>query len=627
MAFQRPYPRQRRTLEDYKAELEEENYHLRSELQTEVDSNRQNEKQIRELERECIRCEQEIQTLNGEIERLENDLKEEITELKSEISSLKKQLYQAKKDIRNNEKHISSIESQLVDSEEQVEKLRCRIRTISSRKNSPERENSPDQYNSDTNSNMATADLIRNINRGIDRIENHIRGTGTPIQNPANVIDGIRGSLNTVRANLQNITAERNQYQNLLNEINREVPNLRNQIQDLKNQHTNTYWGLRENWQLAQDRKERIGGLLRENFILQLLIQRKDTQIAEHRRNAHRITVRYNNDDGKWRRKHVGCVRQAQNWKGQYRNSQNQIQAQNQNIFNLQQQILALQNNPPQNMAAIEHVMQTLAPYLASLPAYDGQEPPDAYYVKLRNINEIARPMAVAGFDAVARTNNMKSKMVGRFHPVPAQNPYNGNNAINNEAKFLNWLQGKYRKVMIGTNRATLKALMSKSFHPTDTPESYEKRIKPFVQGMVFADVLPYLYDHILINMQLRIRITNPADLNVFFTDLRNIWLEAEGQVNIPIQPSYQASSQGVTSAEIEKLNSKIASLEAQLAESMQVHSNLAQRLQLPENVVNSNNASIFDSYINQELEKRLGVIEINLAKLTKLVREDTKSA
>ena len=67
--------------------------------------------------------------------------------------------------------------------------------------------------------------------------------------------------------------------------------------------------------------------------------------------------------------------------------------------------------------------------------------------------------------------------------------------------------------------------------------------------------------------------------------------------------------------------------MEAQLAESMQVHSKLAQRLQLPENVVNSNNASIFDSYINQELEKRLGVIEINLAKLTKLIREDTKSA
>src|SRR5256884_5868223 len=147
MSFRRPHPRQRRTCEEHKAELEEENYHLRSELQTEVDTNCQNEKQIRELERECVCCKQEIQTLNSEIERFENASKEKISELKSEISSLKKHLYQAKKDIRNNEKHISSIESQLVESEEQVEKLRCQIRSISSQKNSSERENSPDLYN------------------------------------------------------------------------------------------------------------------------------------------------------------------------------------------------------------------------------------------------------------------------------------------------------------------------------------------------------------------------------------------------------------------------------------------------------------------------------------------------
>ena len=129
---------------------------------------------------------------------------------------------------------------------------------------------------------MAAADLIRNINRGIDRIENHIRGTGTPIQNPANVIDGIRGSLNTVWANLQNITAERDQYQNLLNKINREVLNLRNQIQDLKNQHTNTYWSLRENWELAQNRQAELVNTQRER--------------NEHRRNAYRMTIRYNTD-------------------------------------------------------------------------------------------------------------------------------------------------------------------------------------------------------------------------------------------------------------------------------------------------------------------------------------------
>ncbi|GET51400.1 hypothetical protein GLOIN_2v1778046 [Rhizophagus irregularis DAOM 181602=DAOM 197198] len=93
MSFHRSHPRQRRTCEEHKAELEEENYHLHSELQIEVDTNRQNERQINQLERDYTRCEQEIQDLNKEIERLENASKEEIVELKSEISTLKSQLY------------------------------------------------------------------------------------------------------------------------------------------------------------------------------------------------------------------------------------------------------------------------------------------------------------------------------------------------------------------------------------------------------------------------------------------------------------------------------------------------------------------------------------------------------
>ncbi|PKY34936.1 hypothetical protein RhiirB3_455139 [Rhizophagus irregularis] len=112
----------------------------------------------------CVHCEQEIQTLNGETEHLENASKEEIAELKSEISNLKKQLYQVKKDIHDNEKHIS-IESLLVDSEEQVEKLRCWIRTILSRKNLPERGNSLDLYNSDDN--MATITELANAIDGL----------------------------------------------------------------------------------------------------------------------------------------------------------------------------------------------------------------------------------------------------------------------------------------------------------------------------------------------------------------------------------------------------------------------------------------------------------------------------
>src|SRR6266496_3041435 len=179
MSFRRPHPKQRRTCEEHKAELEEENFHLRSELQTEVDSNRQNEKRIRELEREYTYCEQEIQDLNMEIERLENASEEEISELKSEISTLKSQLYQAKKDVRNREKYISTLENQLVESEEQVEKLRCRIKTISSRKNSPEWGNSPDLYNPNINLEMATITELANAINGY--LDNRATARDIPI--------------------------------------------------------------------------------------------------------------------------------------------------------------------------------------------------------------------------------------------------------------------------------------------------------------------------------------------------------------------------------------------------------------------------------------------------------------
>ncbi|GES87692.1 hypothetical protein GLOIN_2v1778046 [Rhizophagus clarus] len=147
MAFWRPYPRQRRTL-----------------LQSEIDSNNQYTGRIRELEHEYDRCEQEVQNLNKEIERLEHASEEEIAELKSEISNLKNQLYQARKNDQDKEKYISSLEAWLVESEEQVEKLRCQIKTISSRKKTPEWKNSPDLYNPNIILEMATiAELVNAI--------------------------------------------------------------------------------------------------------------------------------------------------------------------------------------------------------------------------------------------------------------------------------------------------------------------------------------------------------------------------------------------------------------------------------------------------------------------------------
>ncbi|GBB99066.1 hypothetical protein RclHR1_03400018 [Rhizophagus clarus] len=166
--------------------------------------------------------------------------------------------------------------------------------------------------------------------------------------------------------------------------------------------------------------------------------------------------------------------------------------------LNSRQIILNLQNNPPGNMATIQDVMHTLAPLFAQLPNYDGQELPDVYYQKLRNINEMARLLAVAVFNAAARCQVMINK-------IPTNDPYTaGNPAINTEPLFLNWLCEKYREVMVGTNRSAIFALVNEKFLETDTPDSYEKRIKPLVQAMPDADALLYLFNQLPSDLEMR---------------------------------------------------------------------------------------------------------------------------
>jgi len=74
-----------------------------------------------------------------------------------------------------------------------------------------------------------------------------------------------------------------------------------------------------------------------------------------------------------------------------------------------------------------------------------------------------------------------------------------------------------------------MKALMYEKFNTIDTPETYEKRIRSHVDSMSYADALPILLNHLLENLEIRVRIANPADLNAFFTELNNKWLEAGG--------------------------------------------------------------------------------------------------
>src|SRR6266542_6293007 len=203
------------------SQLLDTNQELRSELQDEIFINKSNEKKIRSLVKELKQYYRTISLQDNTIIAHEK----EVEKLKSEISELRKQLRVLQQDKKFKDEVGSIQDDRIIKLENKVGSLKARIWILIDKKISI---NTLD---------IATINLIANINRGLDRIENHIRGVGMPMQNPTNVIDGIRGSLNTIQVTLQNITAEHDQFQNLLYDSIQRVDNLRNQFTDSENQN------------------------------------------------------------------------------------------------------------------------------------------------------------------------------------------------------------------------------------------------------------------------------------------------------------------------------------------------------------------------------------------------------
>ena len=292
------------------SQLLDTNQELCSEFQDEISINKSNERKIHSFVKELEQCYRTISLQDNTIIAHEK----EIEKFKSEISDLRKQLRVLQQDLRHKGNANTSQDIHILRLEEKVEKLKARIRVLIDKKISI---NALD---------MATANLIANINRGLDRIENHIIGAGTSMQNPTNVIDGIRGSLNTVRVTLQNITTERDQFQNLLNETNERERVLIQQLRDMRNENLrfqrllddsraqverttgqrdvamrerDTAQGERNmailaynnerqesrRWMFSyRDKDRRVQGLLREKFAKQLLHQRDTDRLQQNTR-------------------------------------------------------------------------------------------------------------------------------------------------------------------------------------------------------------------------------------------------------------------------------------------------------------------------------------------------------
>jgi hypothetical protein len=207
-------------------------------------------------------------------------------------------------------------------------------------------------------------------------------------------------------------------------------------------------------------------------------------------------------------------------WKNRARNSE-------QLINNLNQQIFVLQNNNNiANMATLQDVMSSLSPLIAQIPQYIGQEPPDEYYNKIVQVFAYGSALAVVGFNDAVKAEILKSKMSGKYTPVPAEYPAGTN--IDTPTRFLAWLKHKYHEETLGSRNASLSRLAQEKFNPTDTPQTYEDRIRLLLLQTPNnnPDALAILWTHLPDELFTRVKITNPGNINDFFTAIKDTWLE-----------------------------------------------------------------------------------------------------
>ena len=124
--------------------------------------------------------------------------------------------------------------------------------------------------------------------------------------------------------------------------------------------------------------------------------------------------------------------------------------------------------------------------------------------------------------------------MGGKYLPVPAQDPYNGNANINTPATLCAWMRSKYQRETVGSRQSALQRLTQKRFLPTDSPDTYEKRIRPLLLGVADGDAqtVEFLKNHLLGDLYTWMRAVAPAGINAFFTNLKDMWLERAPNLN-----------------------------------------------------------------------------------------------
>src|SRR3954453_14457065 len=119
---------------------------------------------------------------------------------------------------------------------------------------------------------------------------------------------------------------------------------------------------------------------------------------------------------------------------------------------------------------------------------------------------------------------SFKNQIRRKIYTSSANDPYAGGNPINSPATLRAWMNAKYQRENIGTQQSAIQRLSQERFLLTDSPDTYEKRIRPLLFGVANNDAtaLGFLKNHLSGDFYTWMKIAGPNDIDAYFTELKN---------------------------------------------------------------------------------------------------------
>jgi len=185
--------------------------------------------------------------------------------------------------------------------------------------------------------------------------------------------------------------------------------------------------------------------------------------------------------------------------------------------------------------------------------------------------------------------------MGGRYANVPAQH---AGNAIDTPDRVRAWLRYKYHELTQGSHRASITKLATEKFLPTDTPDTYEDRVRQLLLQTPNnnAEALALMWNHLPDELYSLVKIANPQDIDAFFEAVKNTYLERK-----PTNFTYRNNNLISTLSNF-ITNPLYQQPNMALNKAMDHIEITAMRLGYPDNA--SRKISDMQGYIDEELEK-----------------------